>query len=281
MQQSLILIALIAAASAFSPPAALPFSPRYAPRPPPCPLSLQDKRGPGTAEHTWTLALATDRCISFMALNTPSRCSSGASTATLRRSYPLRVAPHGSSKRLLQLRMAVRGPNRKDEATSYFSKAKVFESGGRYHEALALYTKSLDILIQEYGPDHSTVATTYSNLASVYEALSKFEDALAMYKQYLRICIKEHGPDHPSVATPYNNMACVYNTQGKYEEALELFRKSLDIRIQAYGPEHSSVATAYGNIARMFMCQGKNKEALALLKKVGLLKKLEAMKRRS
>ena len=251
MQQSLLLIALIAAASAFSPPAALPLSPWYAPRPPPCPLSLHEKRSPGTAGHTWTLALATDRRICFMALNALPRCSSGASTATLRRSYPLRLAPHGSSKRLLQLRMAVRGPNRKDEATSCFSKAKMFQSRGKYEEALELYTKSLDILIQEYGPDHSSVATTYSNLASVYDAQSKYEDALAMYKQYLRICIKAHGPDHPSVATPYNNMACVYNSQGKYAEALELFRKSLDIRISEYGPEHSSVATAYSNVVKL------------------------------
>jgi len=208
MQHSLLLLTLVAAASAFSPPAALPSSPWYAANLRP-PLPLTDKRGHESAGHTWTLALAADRRICSLVLNVHPRCCSGMCTTMLRRSHPLRLAP----KRSLQLRMVVGGPNRKDVATSCFAQAVALQSQGKYEYALELYTKSLDIWIQEYGPDHNCVADSYNNIAAIYNAQGKYEDALELFEKSLDIDIKVHGPDHPDVATLYINLASVHNSQ--------------------------------------------------------------------
>lgn len=71
------------------------------------------------------------------------------------------------------------GPNRRDVATPCFEKAVVFQSQGKYDQALVMYQQSLDIWIKDHGPDNSIVASTYNNMASVYNELGKFEDALA------------------------------------------------------------------------------------------------------
>jgi len=127
----------------------------------------------------------------------------------LRRIYPLRLAPHGSSKRLLPLRrtdvtMLVGG---KDVATSCFKQAVACQLRGLSAEALKLHTKSLGIKVRVYGPDHLSVATSCNNIAVLYRSQGKKEKALAMYKMSLDIYIKEYGPDHSSVATTYKNMA--------------------------------------------------------------------------
>ena len=83
------------------------------------------------------------------------------------------------------------------------------------------------------------------------------------------------------MALSYKHLAAVHNLQCDHDKALELLRTSVDMTIQALGPEHASVATSYNTMARMFRWQGRHKEAAALLEKVELLKKLEAMKRRS
>ena len=137
----------------------------------------------------------------------------------LRPSYPLRLAPHRSSKRLLQLRMVVGGPSRKDVATSCFAQAVALQSQGKCEYALALltlgYKQSLDIWIQEYGPDHNCVADSYNNIAAIYKSQGKYEDAVELFQRSLDIDIKVHGPDHPDVATLYINLASVHNAQAR------------------------------------------------------------------
>ncbi|KAJ1475520.1 Tetratricopeptide repeat-domain-containing protein [Baffinella frigidus] len=174
MQQSLLLLTLIAAASAFSPPAALP----------------------------------------------PSPCS-GISSTMLLRSCPLRLAPHGSSKRLPPLRRALvtmkkGGAKDADDATSCFNKAGVHEKKFHYDEALALYQKAVDIWIKKYGSEeHADVADCYNNMAALSLQLEKPQEALALFKKSQDIRIKVFGPDHPDVVVAQNNMKAVYNTGTK------------------------------------------------------------------
>ena len=102
-----------------------------------------------------------------------------------------------------------------------------------------------------------------------------------MHKKSLDISVRVHGAEHESVADCYTCMSSVHNLQGTYEEALDLVRKSLEILIKVHGPDHASVADAYSDMATVLMSLGKYEEALALLQQEELLKKLEAMKRRS
>jgi len=127
-----------------------------------------------------------------------------------RRSHDLRVAGHGSARRSLPIRHAMTmgaDEGRVDVANSCFSKANVLKSQGKDAEALSLYTKSLDIWIEEYGPDHLSVAIAYNNIAAMYNLQGKHEEALALFKKCLDIDVKVLGPDDPYVAALYFNMA--------------------------------------------------------------------------
>ena len=90
---------------------------------PPSPIHLQDKRGPASAQQTSPIALPSDRREFLLAL-TELPLHSILATAP-RRSYPLLLAPHGSSSRMM---ISVRGPKCADVATTWFNKAAVYES---------------------------------------------------------------------------------------------------------------------------------------------------------
>ena len=111
-------------------------------------------------------------------------------------------------------------------AKSYNNIGNVYNSQGKYEEALKVYTKSLDIKTRIYGGDnHPDVAKSYVGLGNVYNRQGQYERALEDYQKALEIDIKVSGQDSPDVAASYNNIGMVYDSQGKYEEALEMHSK--------------------------------------------------------
>ena len=63
----------------------------------------------------------------------------------------------------------------------------MYDSQGKYEEALDYYNKALTIRINKLGEDHPDVATTYNNIANVYDSQGKYEEALDYYNKALTI----------------------------------------------------------------------------------------------
>jgi len=149
--------------------------------------------------------------------------------------------------------------------------ALVYNSQGKYEEAIELYKQALLIDEKTIGKEHPEYATHLNNLAGAYLSQGKYEEAIELYKQALLISEKTIGKEHPSYATRLNNLSMVYSSQSKYEEAIELFKQALLIDEKTIGKEHPSYATRLNNLALVYNSQGKYEEAIELYKQALLI----------
>ena len=83
-------------------------------------------------------------------------------------------------------------------AKSYNNIGLVYDSQGKYEEALEMYTKSVDINSRIYGGDnHLDVAASYNNIGGVYYSQGKYEEALEYYQKDLDITVRLVGRRPP------------------------------------------------------------------------------------
>ena len=74
--------------------------------------------------------------------------------------------------------------------------ATVYNSQGRYDEAIELYKQALLIGEKTIGKEHPDYAIDLNNLANVFESQGKFDEALQLYEQSLNI-FKTLPENHP------------------------------------------------------------------------------------
>ena len=87
----------------------------------------------------------------------------------------------------------------------------MYESLGKYEEALEMLSKSLDIKTRILGGDnHPDVAKSYLGIGNVYDSQGQYERALENHQKALEIFIKVCGQDHPSVADSKYNLALLH-----------------------------------------------------------------------
>merc|ERR1711965_693989 len=123
-------------------------------------------------------------------------------------------------------------------ALTYKNKAVLYNSQGKYDEALEIQLKKL-------GNDHPSVADTYNNMAGVYDSQDKYDEALEYYNKSLEIKLKKLGNDHPGVADIKYNIALLYkNKLNNKAEAKTLFEDCVRIYTIIYGENHSETTDA-------------------------------------
>ncbi len=126
-----------------------------------------------------------------------------------------------------------------DDPTALYNRGTTYYKLGSYEEALDDYNHSLELR-----PNHP--ATLYSR-GSVYDELGRHEEALADYNRSL-----EHRPNHPDTLC---NRGTTYDELGMHEEALADYNKSLELR-----PDYP---TALCNRGTIYAKLGRHEEALA------------------
>lgn len=145
----------------------------------------------------------------------------------------------------------------------YLALGNVYDSQGRYNEALEIYEDGIDQL--------STIDTflaqqnlgfIYNNMGVAYRKQGKYRQALNYYQKTLDQYMKVYGGDHPNVAETYNNIGLVYQSMGDVGEALPYYEKSLRIIKEVHGEEHPLIAALYNNMSVVNREQGKLKQAL-------------------
>ena len=70
--------------------------------------------------------------------------------------------------------------------------ASVYDSQGKYDEALEYYNKALTIYLNKLGEDHPDVAMTYMNLGKLCEKLEQYQTALEYYEKAKPIYSRSH-----------------------------------------------------------------------------------------
>ena len=90
------------------------------------------------------------------------------------------------------------------EAVSYMNVANVYDSQGKYEEALDKHQKSLDIKIKVAGHDHKEVADSKWNMAMMFEAQGKRAEARKLFLECEQIYSKAYGPHHAETYGPHH-----------------------------------------------------------------------------
>ena len=130
-----------------------------------------------------------------------------------------------------------------DDAATLCNRGTTYGELGRHEEALADYNRSLELK-----PDD---ADTLCNRGTTYYKLGSYKEALADYSRSLEI--RPHDP------TTLYNRGTTYTKLRRYGEALADYNRSLEIRLD-------QPSTLY-NVACLLSLWGKTDDALAYLEK--------------
>jgi tetratricopeptide (TPR) repeat protein len=140
--------------------------------------------------------------------------------------------------------------------------ANIYQSEGRYDEAVEKFEEALRIDEKTIGKEHPDYASRLNNLANVYRSQGRDDEAIEKYEKALQIAEKTIGREHPSYATYLNNLANVYKSQGRNDEAIEKYEEALRIDEKTIGREHPDHATGLNNLALVYRSQGRYDEAI-------------------
>jgi eukaryotic-like serine/threonine-protein kinase len=138
----------------------------------------------------------------------------------------------------------------------------IFQSQGRYPEALAHLQKCLTLREQAFGPDSLVVAVSASAMASGLSASGQLDAAIAQNERALALREKALGPTHPALAIAYDTLAGAYETKGDLAHALEDRRRALTILESGRGDRDPAVATELESIARLQLARVDSKAAI-------------------
>ena len=93
--------------------------------------------------------------------------------------------------------------------------ANVYNSQGKYEEAIELFKEALLIDEKTIGKEHPDYATRLNNLANVYGSQGKYQEALDLYEQALKIDEKTLPENHPFTQQYRENIASCRMMLGK------------------------------------------------------------------
>ncbi len=128
---------------------------------------------------------------------------------------------------------------------------------GKYHEAILIAEKSLQIAESSCGSDHLITANSLDNMADLYRTHDQNEEAEPLYQRALKIREKKLGPDHPSTATSLCNLAVFYSAEGRYEEAETLYLRAAEIREKQLGADHPDTIQSIEGLAELYRTYGQ------------------------
>jgi CHAT domain-containing protein/Flp pilus assembly protein TadD len=139
--------------------------------------------------------------------------------------------------------------------------ALVYDSSGRYAEALKAYEQALEMAQQDKDRDRQT--TLFINIGNLNLNIGNYPKALEFSQKALAIAVVTEA--RPWQASSLNNMGRVYNEQGQQAKALECYQQSLALAQAMQDPELE--ATALNNMGAVYGDRGDYARALEFYQK--------------
>jgi len=143
------------------------------------------------------------------------------------------------------LTLALKYNNKSEEARSYQIKAVIFNSSGKYNEAINLVQKAL--LLFKQNKDTLGLVSSYSALGVSYSYINDYSEAIDYYtKSYeLATALK----DTSSIILMLNNIAFIYNTQKRFDKSLSLILRSIEMKSSI---QEQDIVVAYVNAGSIY-----------------------------
>jgi tetratricopeptide (TPR) repeat protein len=146
--------------------------------------------------------------------------------------------------------------------------ALVYSQRGKYGQAEALHSKTLEIRRRVLGGEHPDTLGSMHNLALVYSQRGKYGQAEALFSQTVEIKRRVLGPEHRSTLGTLAESAFMYQREGKYGLAETQGTQALAGLRRALGPEHPDTMESVADLALACVSQRKFAESEALAHEV-------------
>lgn len=146
-------------------------------------------------------------------------------------------------------------------ASMHHRKACVFESEGRFEEAIQEYAVAVERMEASVGSDSSKLMAWLNNLASAQKVAGDLRSANRSAQRSLRLARNELGGRHPGTAGCCDQLAGIAYVNGQYDVAEPLYREALEITENAFGPKHPATAACLGNLGSVLDARQQFREA--------------------
>ncbi|MHC4421381.1 MAG: tetratricopeptide repeat protein [Planctomycetota bacterium] len=140
----------------------------------------------------------------------------------------------------------------------------VYESLGRFADALPHLRAALKIRRELLGGSHPDVATSLNNLGRLMYEMRDYEDAEPMLREAVEIRRVVLGNEHPQVAIVLSNLASLLRAMEQYDESAAMYLEALEINQKAHGYDHPAVAITLIRLAKLWETTGDDKSAESL-----------------
>ncbi len=129
-------------------------------------------------------------------------------------------------------------------ASSLLALGQAQQRSAAYPDALASFTRALQIRERLLGPNHPDVAEAAGAVGSVQWLLENSAEALRLHQRALAIYEAHHGPDHPDIGHALRAISMDYEQAGRNREALDAALRAVKVLDFTLGGEHTAVADA-------------------------------------
>lgn len=138
----------------------------------------------------------------------------------------------------------------------------IYQSLGRFDEAVFSYQKALTVFKSSKGENHPSVASVFIRLADLYYKTGKLRESKSYCENALRIYNKPvPGTTQEEIASGLSEIAAVYESVNDPEEALKLLQRAIKLLEDKPG-QQNTIAGIEARIGVMYYMVGRYGEAL-------------------
>ena len=106
-------------------------------------------------------------------------------------------------------------------ATAHYGLGNIEAEKEHYHEAIALYQKSIDLFLNHFGSDFPGMNHSYRAMAKALAQQGAYQRSIEYLQQTLDLLARNFGSNHPFTGATYQQLASVHLQQHQFEAALE------------------------------------------------------------
>jgi CHAT domain-containing protein len=136
-----------------------------------------------------------------------------------------------------------------------------YQLAGRYEDAEKLYMRALDMREKAEFPNYEHIAESLNNLAQIYKRQWRVAESIPLLLRAVEMRERMHGREDRQVALSLANLASSYEMQAQFAQAEPLMRRSVEILAKRMPAEHPELASARNRLGQNLFKQSRYTEA--------------------
>jgi eukaryotic-like serine/threonine-protein kinase len=172
------------------------------------------------------------------------------------------------SKRALDARLAILGPDDPNTLMSMTQLGYILNREGHYADAEHLARQALVAARRIYGPENQETAGVATHLAAILLAQGHYDEGEKLEREVVEIQTRSLGPENHQTLNSMNTLGSALLFEKRYAEAEKEYRQLVDDCRHALGADSPTTLAAMNNLAYSISWQGRFAEAEPLYREV-------------